>query len=138
MRSTPPKLTVTQGELTKSTSYGSEITAKHIAFALKEARAAGASPYDLAPQSQQIRGSHATHVTSIAAGRSGLCKRAKIAAVLISLPDSDNDRSKSFYDTTRVVDGIAYLFDLAESRSCMGSPSISASGPTAGLTTGPR
>ena len=96
----------------------SEITAKHIAFALKEARAAGASPYDLAPQSQQIRGSHATHVASIAAGRSGLCKRAKIAAVLISLPDSDNDRRKSFYDTTRIVDGIAYLFALAESERC--------------------
>jgi subtilisin family serine protease len=112
----PPKLTVTQGKPAKSSGYGSEITDKHIAFALKEASAAGASPYDLAPQSQQTRGSHATHVASIAAGRSGLCKRAKIAAVLISLPDSDNDRSKSFYDTTRIVDAIAYLFDLADSK----------------------
>ncbi|MCP4382526.1 MAG: S8 family serine peptidase, partial [Hyphomicrobiales bacterium] len=81
---------------------------------LAEASAARASPYDLAPQSQQIRGSHATHVTSIAAGRSGVCKRAKIAAVLVSLPEADLDRSKSFYDTTRIVDGIAYLLALAE------------------------
>jgi len=110
----PPKLTATEGKAAKPRGYGSEITAEHIAFALKEASAAGASPHDLAPQSQQIRASHATHVASIAAGRSGVCKRAKIAAVLISLPDSDLDRGKSFYDTTRVVDGLAYLFDLAE------------------------
>lgn len=116
----PPKLTVTEGKAAKSKGYGSEITGEHIAFALKEASAAGASPYDLAPQSQQIRGSHATHVTSIAAGRSGICKRAKIAAVLIALPDGDNDRSKSFYDTTRVADGLAYLFDLAESQNMAG------------------
>jgi len=44
-----------------------------------------------------------------------MCKRAKIAAVLISLPDADNDRRRSFYDTTRVVDGLAYLLALAES-----------------------
>ena len=43
-----------------------------------------------------------------------MCKRAKIAAVLIALPDADNDRRKSFYDTTRIVDGLAYLFALAE------------------------
>ena len=111
----PPRLPKTDARSGKSPAYGSEITADHIAFALKEAGAARTSPYDLAPQSQQIRGSHATHVASIAAGRSGMCKRAKIAAVLISLPDADNDRSKSFYDTTRVVDGLAYLFALAES-----------------------
>jgi len=111
----PPHLTVTGAETGKSTGYGSEITAEHIAFALKEAPVARMSPHDLAPQSQQIRGSHATHVASIAAGRSGMCKRAKIAAVLISLPDADNDRRRSFYDTTRVVDGLAYLLALAES-----------------------
>ncbi|TBY66245.1 peptidase S8 and S53 subtilisin kexin sedolisin [Rhizobium leguminosarum bv. viciae] len=110
----PPQLAVSEGKASKAQSRGSEITAEHIAFALKEAKAARVSPYDLAPQSQQIRGSHATHVASIAAGRSGLCKRAKIAAVLLSLPDADNDRRKSFYDTTCLVDGLAYLFALAE------------------------
>jgi subtilisin family serine protease len=111
----PPKLTGTEGGKGASTSYGSEITAEHIAFALKEASAAGVSPHDLAPQSQQTRGSHATHVASIAAGRSGICKRARIAAVLIALPDSELERSRSFYDTTRIVDGLTYLFALAES-----------------------
>ena len=111
----PPHLPVTDTKTGKSTGFGSEITDKDIAFALKEAPAARVSPYDLAPQSQEIRGSHATHVASIAAGRSGLCKRAKIAAVLIALPDIDNDRRRSFYDTTRIVDGLAYLFALAES-----------------------
>jgi subtilisin family serine protease len=111
----PPHLTVTDAKTGRSTGYGSEITNQDIAFALKEASNARVSPYDLAPQSQQVRGSHATHVASIAAGRSGLCKRAKIAAVLIALPDIDNDRRKSFYDTTRIVDGLAYLFALAES-----------------------
>ena len=110
----PPHLTVTDAKTGRSTGYGSEITNPDIAFALKEASAARVSPYDLAPQSQEIRGSHATHVASIAAGRSGVCKRAKIAAVLIALPDVDQDRRKSFYDTTRIVDGLAYLFALAE------------------------
>lgn len=110
----PPELTVSGSGTRKTKTYGSEITADHIEFALSEAAAARASPYDLAPQSQQMRGSHATHVASIAAGRSGLCKRARIAAVLVSLPEADQDRTKSFYDTTRIVDGLAYLFALAE------------------------
>jgi len=110
----PPRLPVSDAKSGRSKGYGSEIKAEDIEFALKEAAAAHVSPYDLAPQSQQTRGSHATHVASIAAGRSGLCKRAKIAAVLVSLPDADNDRRRSFYDTTRIVDGLAYLFALAE------------------------
>ena len=113
----PPQLTVNDAKTGTSTGYGSEITADHIEFALKEAPIAHVSSYDLAPQSQQMRGSHATHVASIAAGRSGICKRAKIAAVLVSLPNADNDRSKSFYDTTRIVDGLAYLLALAESEN---------------------
>jgi subtilisin family serine protease len=111
----PPHLTVSETGTGKSTGYGSEITAEHIAFALKEAAKARVSPYDLAPQSQQVHGSHATHVASIAAGRSGVCKRAKIAAVLVALSDDDQERSRSFYDTTRIVDGLSYLFALARS-----------------------
>ena len=52
----PPRLTVTEAGSGKSTGYGSEITAEHIAFALKEAAAARVSPYDLAPQSQAESG----------------------------------------------------------------------------------
>lgn len=110
----PPRLTVTDDNSGPSTGYGSEIKAEDIALALKEAEEAKVSPYDLAPQSQQAPGSHATHVASIAAGRSGVCKRAKIAAVLISLPEADLKRQASFYDTTRIVDALAYLFDLAQ------------------------
>ncbi len=110
----PPELTVSEGKSGRSTGYGSEITAKDIGFALREAAKSKLSPHDLAPQSVRERGSHATHVSSIAAGRSGVCKRAGIAAVMIAIGDRDYDRGKSFYDTTRIVDGLAYLFDLAE------------------------
>ena len=110
----PPHLTITGAKDERSTGYGSEIKAADIALALKEAPKAGLSPHDLAPQSQRSRGSHMTHVASIAAGRTGVCRRAKIAAVLIALPDSDQDRRHSFYDTTRIVDAIAWLFDVAE------------------------
>jgi subtilisin family serine protease len=113
----PPQLSVVGGKAGESTGYGAEITNADIALALQEAANARVSPYDLAPQSQQVRGSHATHVASIAAGRTGLCKRARIAAVLIALPDADTDRRNSFYDTTRIVDAVAYLLDLAEAQA---------------------
>lgn len=109
----PPELSVVEGKAVKSKSYGSELQATDIALALKQAKIARLSPHDLAPQSQRTRGSHATHVASIAAGRSGVCKRAKIAGVMIALDNDDLDRRQSFYDTTRIVDALAYLFDLA-------------------------
>lgn len=37
-----------------------------------------------------------------------------IAGVLISLPKVDNDRRKSFYDSTRIADAVDYLIRLAE------------------------
>jgi|SoiMethySBSTD1v2_1073268.scaffolds.fasta_scaffold08484_14 hypothetical protein len=40
--------------------------------------------------------SHGTHVASIEAGNRGICRKALLAGVLISLPDDDNDRWKSF------------------------------------------
>ncbi|MGZ8998932.1 MAG: S8 family serine peptidase, partial [Allosphingosinicella sp.] len=110
----PPNLTVTGAKSGRSTGYGSEIRKEDIEQALGEAPKAKLSPHDLAPQSQRSRGSHGTHVASIAAGRSGVCKRARIAAVMIALPDADLDRRSSFYDTTRIVDGIEYLFAVAE------------------------
>lgn len=92
---------------------GSEISRKRIAFALANAAKFKVTPYDLAPQSQQVVGSHATHVASIAAGNGGVCQRAKIAAVMIALPTSDQDRRRSFYDTGRIVAGVEYLLDVA-------------------------
>lgn len=110
----PPSLTVAGAKSGKSTGYGSEIRKEDIAQALREAPKAKLSPHDLAPQSQRSRGSHGTHVASIAAGRSGVCKRASIAAVMIALPDADLDRRSSFYDTTRIIDAIEYLFAVAQ------------------------
>jgi subtilisin family serine protease len=100
--------------------YGSEITVAHIEAALAQERAgrkAGMSfipARELEPQSQMVSGSHGTHVASIAAGNSGLCPDACIAGVLISLPESDLDRRKSFYDSSRIVDAVEYLTAVAK------------------------
>jgi subtilisin family serine protease len=56
--------------------------------------------------------SHGTHVASIAAGNEGVCPEAYLAGVLISLPDEDIDRRKSFYDSTRIAHAVDYLFNL--------------------------
>ena len=48
--------------------YGSELTADDLNRAIAEAKTAGLPAYELEPQSQMARGSHATHVASIAAG----------------------------------------------------------------------
>jgi subtilisin family serine protease len=61
-------------------------------------------------------GSHGTHVSSIAAGKSGVCPEADIAAVLISLPESDFERRKSFYDSSRLIHAMEYLLALADKR----------------------
>lgn len=97
--------------------YGSRITQADMVQALAEAPGVGVSPHDLLPQSQMAPGSHGTHVASIAAGASGVCSEADIAAVLISLPAEDvEDRRRSFYDSTRLLDAVTYLLDLAEAR----------------------
>ena len=81
--------------------------------ALGVERRGGLPATELEPQSQQVPGSHGTHVTSIAAGNRGVCRRAAIAAVLISLPESDLDKRLSFYDSSRLVDAVDYLLDVA-------------------------
>lgn len=58
--------------------------------------------------------SHGTHVASIAAGKCGVARRARIAAVLVSLGDDDVDPRRSFYDSTRLADAVHYLFALGE------------------------
>lgn len=94
---------------------GAEITALHMNAALRAAKAVGAPATELEPQSQMVPGSHGTHVASIAAGNRGICKRAKIAAVLIALPEEEQrDRRLSFYDSTRVADAVDYLLRLGE------------------------
>jgi subtilisin family serine protease len=96
-------------------AYGAEITDKHMNAALRAERGGNLPATELEPQSQQVPGSHGTHVASIAAGNRGVCRRAQIAAVLISLPEPDLDKRLSFYDSSRLVDAVDYLLDLADS-----------------------
>lgn len=99
----------------KGFSYGAEISQKHLNIALKgAAEGAGAPAFHLEPQSQMVRGSHGTHVASIAAGNSGVCSKSQIAAVLVSLPDEDSDSRANFYDSTRISDAIDYLFNIGD------------------------
>lgn len=96
--------------------YGSEILRDHLNAAVRASKPAGLPAHELEPQSQMAEGSHGTHVASIAAGNRGVCRKADIAAVLLSLPEDDYERRRSFYDSTRLVHAVEYLLDLAERR----------------------
>ncbi len=98
---------------TSAFEYGSEFRKEELDRAIEEARSGGLAAYQLEPQSQMGPESHATHVASIAAGNRGICRGARIAGVLISVPDADADRRLSFYDSTRIVHAVDYLVALA-------------------------
>lgn len=105
-----------KGQRPKGFDYGRVISAADMAAALADAKQAHVSPHDLEPQSQMAVGSHGTHVASIAAGARGICSKAEIAAVLVSLPDDDLARRTTFYDSTRLLDAVYYLLDVAGKR----------------------
>ena len=112
----------------KGFSYGSHLTAERLQRALAAQGGGGLPAVELERQSQRVPGSHATHVASIAAGRSGVCPRAKIAGVLVSLPLPDEEREArrwTFSDASRIVDAIEYLYALAASLSLPVSINIS-------------
>jgi len=94
--------------------YGAEFHGTDLNRAIAAAPRLGIPATDIEPQSQRVEGSHGTHVASIAAGNRGVCRRAKIAGVLISLPDADQDRRLSFYDSSRVADAVDYLLRLGQ------------------------
>lgn len=98
----------------KQFNYGAEFTDKDLNTAIRSSKTARIPATELEKQSQQVEGSHGTHVASIAAGNRGVCRHAQIAAVLISLPESDQDRRMSFYDSSRLVDAVDYLLKLAD------------------------
>ncbi len=93
--------------------YGAEFKRVHLNAALKAAPSLGVPAYEIEKQSRLDEGSHGTHVASIAAGNRGVCRRSPIAGVLISLPDADQDRRQSFYDSTRIADAVDYLVAVA-------------------------
>jgi subtilisin family serine protease len=95
-------------------SYGAEFTDKHFNAAIAASPQLGLPATDIEKQSQLVEGSHGTHVASTAAGNRGVCRRAQIAGVLISLPQSDEDRRLSFYDSSRLADAVDYLLALAD------------------------
>jgi subtilisin family serine protease len=94
--------------------YGSELTRKQMNAAI----AAKKFPATfIERQSQSSEGSHATHVASIAAGNRGVCPKADIAAVLISVPaksDPIEEKRASFSDSTRIVHAVEYLLEIAQ------------------------
>ncbi len=70
----------------------------------------------LEPQSQQVPNSHGTHVASIAAGNKGVCPEAMIAAVIIDVPQPNDERERrrtTFSDSSRIVHAIEHLLSIA-------------------------
>jgi subtilisin family serine protease len=94
--------------------YGAEFRKEHLDAALAAAAGIHLPPQEIERQSQMVPGSHGTHVASIAAGNRGVCPRAVLAGVLVSLPREDEDRRRSFYDSTRLVHAVEYLIDLGD------------------------
>ena len=94
--------------------YGAEFRKEHLDAALAAAPGLHLPPQEIERQSQMVTGSHGTHVASIAAGKRGVCPNAVLAGVLVSLPREDEDRRRSFYDSTRLVHAVEYLVDLAD------------------------
>jgi subtilisin family serine protease len=95
-------------------NYGSELLGEQLNLAIRKAPRERLPPQLLEPQSQMSSSSHGTHVASIAAGSRGVCRRAKIAAVLIAIPEDDVKRRGSFYDSTRLAHAVDYLLAVAE------------------------
>lgn len=102
------------GRVPKPYGYGNEILHEHMEQARKDAKSALVSPHDLERQSEMADGSHGTHVASIAAGNSGVAPKARLAAVLVSIPPGGKEsRRSSFYDAFQLVDAIDYLLAWA-------------------------
>ena len=98
--------------------FGSEFRKPLLDAAIAAAKQPGLPPAPwIERQSQIYPGSHGTHVASIAAGKSGVCPHAKIAAVLIDVPVATDEvarRRGTFSDTSRITHAIEYLLAIAE------------------------
>lgn len=102
----------------KGFSRGSEFRRKDLNAAIVAAKKSGLPPAPwIERQSQLQPGSHGTHVASIAAGNSGVCPEAKIAAVLIDVPAIQDDierRRSTFSDTSSITHAVEYLLGIAQ------------------------
>jgi len=98
----------------ESLQYGAEFRKADLDAAIAASERLNLPATDLERQSQRVEGSHGTHVASIAAGNRGVCRKAPIAGVLVSLPAADEDKRKSFYDSSRLADAVDYLIKLGE------------------------
>jgi subtilisin family serine protease len=110
----PPS--VRRGAGFEAFDFGSEIQKKEMDEAIAAAKAGKPPATLLEPQSQMSRSSHATHVASIAAGNSGVCPKADIAAVLLNVPFDAKDpeeRRRTFTDSTRIMLAVEYLLEVA-------------------------
>ncbi|MEX2121991.1 MAG: S8 family serine peptidase [Pirellulales bacterium] len=94
--------------------FGAEFRQEHLNKAIVASAKLRLPPHEIEKQSQMSPGSHGTHVASIAAGNHGVCRKATIAAVLISLPQGDANRRKTFTDSTRIAHAVDYLLALAD------------------------
>jgi subtilisin family serine protease len=94
--------------------YGKVITRADMNQAIADAAAAEVAASDFAPQWNQQRGSHGTHVASIAAGNRGMCPEAILAGVTIALTDEEVDRRTTFFDSTRLAHAVDFLFKLGD------------------------
>ena len=102
----------------KSFTYGSEFRKAEMDAAIAASKTPGLPPASwIERQSQRQPSSHGTHVASIAAGKSGVCPQAKIAAVLIDVPAVNDDverRRATFSDTSRITHAVEYLLRIAD------------------------
>ena len=98
-------------------SRGSEFRRTHLNAAIQAAGTDGLPPAVwIERQSQMQPGSHGTHVASIAAGNSGVCPKAKIAAVLLDVPAAEDDlerRRSTFSDSSSIIHAVEYLLGIA-------------------------
>lgn len=97
--------------------YGSEFSQDQLNAAIAAAKPGLPPAPWIERQSQLQPGSHGTHVASIAAGNSGVCPKAKIAAVLIDVPAISDDlarRRAAFSDSSRISHAVEYLLGIAE------------------------
>ena len=102
----------------KGFSRSAEFRQQDLNAAIEAAKKSGLPPAAwIERQSQLKAGSHGTHVTSIVAGNSGVCPKAKIAAVLIDIPATEDDverRRSTFSDTSSIVHAVEYLLKIAQ------------------------